>query len=104
MTNEERVDEMIEKMFSREGSLKTALLAEADAEHTYKVEFAKAFLNGEGTIDARKHQAVLDTEVLLKNRLTATATREFTAEALRDTRQALSARQSILKADTDKAF
>lgn len=95
---------MIEKMFAREETLKEALFAEADAEHTYKVEFAKRFLAGEGTIDAKKHQATLDTETFMLNRLKATAKREFAAEALRDARQALSARQSILKADTDKAF
>jgi hypothetical protein len=104
MTTEERVDKAIETMFAREKTLKEALMDHADAEHTYRVELAKKYLAGEGSIEARKANATIQCEAYLLARLKADAKREFAGEALRDARQALSARQSILKADVDKVF
>lgn len=33
-----------------------------DKRHTYELAFSKAFLNSAGSVDARKHHAVIDTE------------------------------------------
>jgi hypothetical protein len=40
----------------------------ADAESTYRVAKARAFLRAEGAVQAREHQAVLDTAVELVER------------------------------------
>ncbi len=84
--------------------LKDALLDAADAEHTYRVENARKYLAATGSIEARKAQATIDCEHLMLERLRKDAKKEFAMEAVRDARQALSARQSLLKADADKVF
>lgn len=43
-------------------------MAAAEAESTYRVAKAKAFLKAEGSVQAREHQAVLDTQVELIDR------------------------------------
>lgn len=34
------------------------------AKHAYEIAFSKAFLSGEGSVDARKHKAVIVTDAL----------------------------------------
>lgn len=43
-------------------------MAAAEAESTYRVAKAKAFLKAEGSVQAREHQAVLDTQLELIDR------------------------------------
>ena len=103
MTSEERLEQMIEKMFAREATLKEALFTAGDAEYEYRVAYAEAYQNAEGSIQAREAQAILDCKHLLKARKRADAVKEIATAEMYNVRQALSARQSILKAE-EKAF
>lgn len=49
-------------------TLETLELAAAEAESTYRVAKAKAFMSAEGPVQAREHQAVIDTQVQLIER------------------------------------
>ena len=104
MTREELVERAIRAVHEREEAFGEALDADADAEHTYKVARAKAFLTAQGTEKAREAQSVIDTDNLLKDHLNKKAVKTFCAVKLNDAQDALSARQSLLKRETSTNF
>ena len=82
--------------------LTDAVNAKADDE----IEYAKAFLKAEGTEKAREAQAKIDTERFKRERYRTEAVREFQRTKLQDAQAAVSARQTLLKANlrTNEAF
>lgn len=93
-----QLEQSLTEIYNREKEYEEACIADAEAEHIYKVKNATKFLEGEGTVDARKAQALVDCAKEHKAYLMANAVRDFTKEKLRDSQQALSARQSLLTA------
>lgn len=87
-----------------EGEFKLALEQDAEAEHLFKVEKAKAFLAAEGTEKARESQAIVATDKYLLDNLKKKAVKEFLREKLKDAQDALSARQSLLKYEAQTNF
>ena len=80
----------------RETAFETALQDDANAEHLYKTEKAKAFLAADGTEKAREAKAVVESSKYLLDHLKKKAIKEFVREKLKDAQEAQSARQSIL--------
>lgn len=67
----------------------------ADAEHAFKVAYAKAFLVAEGAMPLRKEQALVDCEDLHREYLTATALLDSAKEAGRNCRSQLEGQRSL---------
>jgi peptide methionine sulfoxide reductase MsrA len=104
MTRQELVEKAIKAVHEREGDYQTALEQEADAEHEFKVQNAKAFLKASGGADLRKMEALVETEELHKDYLKKQAIAAFTKEKLKDAQAALSARQSLLSYEARTNF
>lgn len=88
----------------REKAYGEALNKDAEAEHQYKVEKAKAFLAAEGTEKARESASIIAVDKWMLEHLKKKAVKEFTREALRDAQDALSARQSLLSYEAKTNF
>ncbi len=104
MNREELVEKAIRTVHEREGDYQTAVENEALAEHEFKVQNAKEFLKASGGAEIRKMEALVATENLHKDYLTKQAIAAFTKEKLKDAQAALSARQSLLRFDTNTNF
>lgn len=104
MPTPENVETAISELYNREEAFADAVQDDAIAEHAYKVDKAKAFLRATGTEKAREAQSIVDTENLYLDHLKKKAIKEFTREKLRDAQDALSARQSLLKYETQTSF
>jgi hypothetical protein len=97
---EQELDAALDRLFDRSAALEKALKDAAQAESDYRIEYAKEFLKAEGTIDQRKHTAILAVEKLLRERDRTEAVKDFTKEFTAAARIECSARQSLLSADT----
>lgn len=95
------IEKALFEMASRETEVKTSGVEDAVKEHAYKIAFAKAILSAEGTEAVKKAQATISTEAQFLAHLKAKATYEFAKEKLRDVRQAISARQTIVSAEKE---
>jgi hypothetical protein len=98
MTPEDKLEKALNELASREKDLEQVLTRDAEAEHEYKVQYAKAFLKAEGTVDERKSRAAVETEKFLKDHLTRQAQLVFVKTKIKDAQDAVSARQSLLSA------
>jgi|GEM_PF-4981277 len=94
------LEQSLKELYNRETEYQTACNSDADAEHAFKMKQARQYLAGEGSIDARKAQALIDCDKEYIAHLRAKAVRDFTKEKLRDSQAALSARQSLLTASS----
>lgn len=104
MTQEERLERLLKEMHNRETFYETALLEAAEAEHAYRIGFAKEFNTRSGGAELRKQEAMEAVDELLSAREVKRATADIAKEKLLDARQALSARQSLLKVDLERKF
>lgn len=93
-----RLEDSLKELYSREQEFGQALEESAIAEHVYKMKQAREYLAAEGTEKARAAQATVACEKEHLTHVKTEATRDFTKEKLRDSQQALSARQSLLTA------
>lgn len=102
---EQKLEKALDTLAARETDFETACKDFADAESTYRIKLAKAFLEADGSMELRKHTAIVQVETELRERDKCEAVKEFTKEKLRDVQAAVSARQSILSASvrTNKA-
>lgn len=92
----DNIERALTTLAEREKAYETALMRSASAEHAYKIKFAGAFLQGEGTVKEREMNAEQLCDAELKERLVSEAETAILKEKLRDCAAALSARQSIL--------
>lgn len=98
----EKVDRAIEEMFARETLYAEKRLAAGVAEYDHKQARAIAYRLAEGTIELRKMAADENCAEEMKARFIAEAESDIAKEKLLDVRAALSARQSILNAETKR--
>lgn len=96
---DEQLEQALDAVADIEPDFQSALLTAAETEADYEVEWAKAYLAADGTIEARKSQATIDTAKYLKEKNNAKAVKEFLRAKLKDRQDAVSARQSLLRAD-----
>lgn len=95
---DEQLEQALDAVADIEPDFESALLTAADADADFEIEWAKEFLKADGSVEARKAQAVVATARFLKAKGTAKAVKEFLREKLRDRQSAVSARQSLLAA------
>lgn len=95
------LDNLLLELPKVEQALHAAAVADADAESDYKVESAKEILKADGTEKVKLALALVNTSAKFKTHLKARAEYEFLKEKIRDLRQAISARQSILSAEKE---
>lgn len=100
LDREQELDAALDRLFDRSAELQRALTDAAQAESDYRIQFAKAFLNAEGTIDNRKNVAILGVEKYLRERDRTEAIKDFTKEFVKAAQIECSARQSLLSAET----
>lgn len=99
-----QLEDTLTDLWNRERAYETALNNYADAHYAYKISYAKAFREAEGTVSARELAALESCSNQYKRDLQTEAVAAFTKEALRDAQMALTARQSLLKADRETEF
>jgi hypothetical protein len=106
LDKEQILEQALDTVADREIAFESACVEFAEAESTYRIRFAKEFLNAEGTEKARHSTAIVAVEKQLRERDRTEAIKEFTFQKLKDAQMAVSARQSLLNADirTNKAF
>jgi hypothetical protein len=103
-SNQNGIEAGISTLWDREKAFEDALQAHADAEHLFKVRNAEEFLKADGSVEARKAQALVNCKELHKDYLKKEAIATFTKEKLRDAQGALSARQSLLSYEARTNF
>lgn len=98
MTPDEHLEKALALMADREAAFEEAIKEYFDAESDYRVQKARAYLEADGSIQAREAQAIIAAEKYLRERNRMEAVKEFTKEKLKDVQAAVSARQSLLTA------
>lgn len=96
----ELIQRAIEEMARRENDYAAAATDYANKEAAYRLAKASAFLLAEGTVEQRKLIADKQCWEAMKEKLAAEAVLSIMKEKLQDVRAVLSARQSILSAET----
>jgi len=96
----EKLEKALDEMASREAFYAEKRMDAAVSEHTYKVKRAVELHKAEGTIKDKEAAAEIACELESLKRLTADAESDIAKEKLLDVRAAVSARQSILNAET----
>lgn len=76
----------------------------AEAKHAFKMKEAKEFLLAEGTVEARKAQALVACEVEHERYTKAQNIKTFMYQKLKDAQGAQSARQTMLSASAKGDF
>lgn len=95
-----QLEESLTELYSREQALQKACVDAAEIEGEYKLKLAKEYRLAEGTVKDRESVALEKCEKEYLAYLRAEAVRAFTKEAMRNSQQALSARQSLLTASS----
>lgn len=103
---EQKLEAELDRMADREEAYETACVDAAKAESEYRIRMAEEFLKASGAVEQRKQEAIVAVQHLLRERDRTEAIREFTREKLKDVQQAVSARQTLVSADTrtNRAF
>jgi hypothetical protein len=96
---DEQLEQALDAVAEIEPDFESALLTAADADTEYEIAYAKAYLAAEGTIQNRENAAKVASAKYLKARNDAKAVKEFLRAKLKDRQDAVSARQSLLRAD-----
>jgi hypothetical protein len=106
MDRDDQLEAALDAVSTIQPDYETACIDHAEAESEYRIAKAKAYLNAEGTEKAREATAIVKTENLLRERDRTEAIRDFTRTKLKNAQDAVSARQSLLRADvkTNAAF
>jgi hypothetical protein len=99
MDRDDQLEAALDAVSTLETEFEKVVIAKFDTESDYKVAKAKAFLEADGTEKKREAEAVIRSEKYLRERNRAEAVYLFTKEKLADAQAAVSARQSLLKAD-----
>jgi len=99
-----KLEQTLTEIYNREVDFGEALIADAEAEHAYKIAKATAFLSADGTEKAREAKSIVESDRLMLEHFRKKATKEFTREKLRDAQDALSARQSLLAYEAKSNF
>lgn len=104
MTRTEALEKAISAVADRERAYKAALERDAEAEYQFKIKQAQELLKAEGTEAVKKSIALVACASEYKEHLSATANKDFTKVALIDAQSAMSARQSLLTAESKSNF
>ena len=104
MNQADLIEKAIGELHTRETAFETACKDFAEADHAYRIAKATAFLNADGAVEARKMIADVKCSAEMQKKKTAEAVRDFTKAKLDDVRAVLSARQSILSAESKVHF
>lgn len=96
----EKIQNVIELLFERENDFEAAARDYADKEAAYRLKKASEFLIAEGTVAEREAVAAKKAWEAHKQKLASEAVLSIAKEKLLDARAALSARQSILSAES----
>ena len=92
-----RLGELSRALDEQTGNAEELDLAAVQAKHAYEISFSKAFLSSSGSMDVRKHHAVISTEVekldaeIAEQLLRACRSRIATIKVQIDTGRSLSA-------------
>ncbi len=100
---EQKLEKALEAMFEREQFYTERRIAAAEAEHRYKIKRAVETKKADGTIKDKEMTAEIACDVELLERVLTDAQSDIAKEKLLDVRTAVSARQSILNAETKRS-
>lgn len=100
INTEQKLDKALDELFAREAHFEAKRTAAAIAEHTYRIKRAVEFKKAEGSVDLRKAISEIEADEEMRLRFIADAESDIAKEKLLDVRTAVSARQSILNAET----
>lgn len=103
-TQSDLIEKAIAELFVREKAYVDAVHEQYEAEHVYKQKRAEVYLKADGTIADRNAQADLECDGEYKRKAKADAMLALTKLLLEDCRNVISARQSILSAQTKSAL
>lgn len=103
-STQSQIEDVLSELWRREVAYEKAVLEYAEAHYEFKLKHAVEYRKSNGTIDDRKNSALEACAKEYKRDLQTEAVMSFTKEALKDTQMALSARQSLLKADRETEF
>jgi hypothetical protein len=98
------IEQAISELFKREKAYTAAVHEYTEAEHLYKEARAHAYLAADGTVADRNAIADLECIKEYQCKIKAEATLAMTKVLLEDCRNVLSARQSILSAQSKSAL
>lgn len=93
------IEESLSRIWTRENDFQTAVQEEADAKHLFEMENAKAYLAADGTEKFRTATAMVKCETYHGDYLKKKAVLSFTRIKLQDAQNALSAQQSLMRAE-----
>lgn len=94
------LESSLKELYDREKALEQAMYSAVEIEGEYKLKLAKEYRLAEGTVKDRENTALENCRDLYLAYIKADAVRAFTKEAMRNSQQALSARQSLLTASS----
>jgi len=100
LIHETPIEKALRELSEREKTCEILVSESAQAEHDYKIKFAQEILKAEGTEAVKKAHATINSATEFLNYLKKDAEYKFAREKLNDIRTAVSARQSILSAQT----
>ncbi len=95
-----QLEQSLTELYSREQALQKACIEAAEIEGEYKLKYAKEYRLAEGTVKDRESEALEKCAKEYLAYIKADAVRAFTKEAMRNSQQALSARQTLLTASS----
>lgn len=98
----QKLEKALNLLLERENFYAEKRIAAAEAEHSYKVKRAIETKKADGTIKDKEMSAEIACEIALLQRLMADAESDIAREKLLDIRTVISARQSILTAETKR--
>jgi len=100
MEQADKIEKAIEELVRRENAFSEAAKEYAEAEGDYRQAKASAYLLAEGSIPERESRATIKAWPEHKRKLAAEATLAIMKAKLDDCKQVISARQSILSAES----
>jgi len=100
LDKEQQLDAALEELFTREKFYEEKRTAAAIAEYDYRIKKAVSYKVADGAVELRKMLADEMSAAEMKARFIADAESDIAKEKLLDVRAAVSARQSILNAET----
>lgn len=104
MNQADQIEKAIAELFVREKAYEKAVDEQWQAEHAYKKKRAEVYLRADGTIADRNSQADLECDEEYKRKVKGDAILALTKVLLEDCRNVISARQSILSAQSKTSY
>ncbi len=96
----QKLEKALDELFARESFYEEKRTAAAIAEYDYRIKKAVSYKVADGAVELRKMLADEMSAAEMKARFIADAESDIAKEKLLDVRAAVSARQSILNAET----